>query len=206
MVGELANVSDRPWRESRVCRLQGTDAERELVRLAAAGEEAAQERLFREWRQPVYRLVSRLLSDPEEVEEATQEAFVRAFRALPRFRGKSSFKTWLFRIAMNAATTRGQRRARDCAREQTYPLSADSHQPDTESLFHAAAEAQSVREAVDELPAPLRTVVVLRYFEELECDEIAEVAGCKIGTVWSRLNQARRVLAEVLAPSRTDQG
>ena len=200
MVGELTNVSDRAVTEGRVSRLCGADSDRELVRLAAAGHEAAQERLFRHWRQPLFRLVTRFIADPEDAEEATQEAFVRAFRALPRFKGNSSFKTWLFRIAINAATTYRQRRARDRAREDAHPLCADDRQPDRDVLLREAETAHAVRAAVDELPEALRTVAVLRYYEELECGEIAEIEGCKIGTVWSRLNQARRLLADTLRP------
>ncbi|HLJ54214.1 MAG TPA: sigma-70 family RNA polymerase sigma factor [Chthonomonadaceae bacterium] len=157
----------------------------EPCRVAAArqGEPAALEWLFQTYHGAIYALCYRLLSRPEDAEDATQATFVAAFRSLPTFRGDSSVRTWLYRIASNEAMTILRRRRTapaDAPREELQ----DNRAPD--ALQRAAVSAAMRRMQPDK-----RLILALHYWEELSCDEIAAVLGVSISAAKMRLKRAR---------------
>ncbi|MGH7396404.1 MAG: RNA polymerase sigma factor [Candidatus Rokuibacteriota bacterium] len=181
--------------------------ERALIRRCIAGEAAAFEPLVEKYRQRVWRLAYQVLHDREEAWDVAQEAFVRAFHSLPSFRGQSAFYTWLFRITVNVATDRHrQRGARARAfgpervTEEEWARSTPDPRggPDQEA---ARAELRDrIRRALDALPPKARAIIMLSDVEGLSYREIAEVLNCPIGTVMSRLHNARKRLKGLLGP------
>jgi RNA polymerase sigma-70 factor (ECF subfamily) len=155
------------------------------------------------------RLLSRWVRDPAEVEDVTQEAFIKAYRALPTFRGESAFYTWLYRIAINTAknylvalgrrapTSTGFDNEEAEGFEDAEQL-RDSSTPETE--LEGKQVAAVVNKAMDALPEDLRTAITLREIEGLSYDEIASVMNCPIGTVRSRIFRAREAIATELRP------
>jgi len=157
----------------------------------------------------IIRLVSRLIRDPAEVEDVAQDAFIKAYRALPQFRGESAFYTWLYRIAVNTAknylATQGRRPESssdiDTEEAETFAdgeLLRDINTPD--SMLHTKQVAETVNRAMEALPEELRTAITLREIEGLSYEEIAEAMECPIGTVRSRIFRAREAIAEKLRP------
>ena len=156
-------------------------------------------------------LVSRMTDQPDDVDDIVQELFLRAWKGLPRFRGDAQFSTWIYRIAVNTAIKhRSKRRG-----EASLSLSAEELARGVESLVAptdaTAAQGadpmiatmrrereQEIRSAVQSLPEKQRVVVVLHYYEGMSCEEIGEIVGCSIGTVWSRLHYACKRLKGVL--------
>ena len=146
-------------------------------------------------------LVSRYINDPGEVEDVTQEAFIKAYRALDKFRGDSAFYTWLYRIASNAAknhlVAKGRRPGADATIEdaegfEQADLISESSTP--EAVLMSEELAQVVTEAMDALPEELRAALTLREFEGLSYDDIAAVLECPVGTVRSRIFRAREAI------------
>jgi len=183
--------------------------EAELLARLQAGDDAAYAQLVREQTPALLRVTGRLLRSDQEAREAVQDAFVSAFRALPRFRGESRLATWLYRIAINAALARLR------ARSQADEVSLDEWLPRFKEDGHAAepsipwpADAgperrevrERVRAAIDRLPDAYRTVVLLRDIEELTTDEAAQVLGISPGAVKVRLHRARQALRTLLDP------
>ncbi|MDY7544954.1 RNA polymerase sigma factor RpoE [Glaciimonas sp. CA11.2] len=180
-----------------------------LVERVQRGDKKAFELLVIKYQRKLMRLVSRLVRDQAEAEDVVQEAFIKAYRALPQFRGDSAFYTWLYRIGINTAknylVTQGRRA----------PTSTESNSEDAEtfddgeqlrdintpeSLLATKQIAQTVNVAMEALPDELRTAITLREIEGLSYDEIAEAMGCPIGTVRSRIFRAREAIAEKLRP------
>lgn len=181
----------------------------ELVTRSQRGDPAAFDRLVDLYQDRLYNYVARMVHDPTEAEDLTQEAFVKAFRNLPSFRGASTFQTWLYRIASNLiidAARRRRRRANTCSLEA--PLEGDEgpllrEQEDVSTPGPArdleTAELQrQVHQAIQQLPPRLRSVVVLYELQGLSYEEIAEILGCPLGTVKSRLFNARMELKQRL--------
>ena len=150
-----------------------------------------------------------LKRDPAEVEDVTQEAFIKAYRALPSFRGDSAFYTWLYRIAINTAknylVAMGRRAPTSTGFDNEEAESfedaeqlRDSATPEDE--LHGKQIANTVNKAMDALPEELRTAITLREIEGLSYDEIANVMNCPIGTVRSRIFRAREAIAAELRP------
>ncbi len=149
-------------------------------------------------------------SAPVDVEDIAQEVFVQAWRALPRFRGESRLATWLYRIATNRALKEWNRRRRGNGRVQGTPVPEEilrnlaaaaptvGRSLDPEQTIQARARDLALRQAIDSLPEKQRLVILLHYFEEYSCEEIAKVLECSVGTVWSRLHYACRRLREHL--------
>ncbi len=155
------------------------------------------------------RLLSRMVRDAAEIEDITQESFIKAYRALPQFRGDSAFYTWLYRIAVNTAknylVAKGRRAptttefdSEEAEGFEDGDLLRDIATPDAE--LHTKQVARAVNEAVDSLPEELRTAITLREIEGLSYEEIAQMMECPIGTVRSRIFRAREAIAEKIRP------
>jgi len=182
--------------------------DQELVARAQGGDRRAFDLLVLKYQHKVAGLIARYLRDPNEVQDVAQEAFIKAYRALGGFRGESAFYTWLFRIAINAAKNHLASRGRR-------PPGADMETEVAEQLDsgrrlremgtpenHLLSEeiAQTVQQALEELPDDLRTAIVLRELEGLSYEEIAEAMDCPIGTVRSRIFRARDAIDKRLSP------
>jgi RNA polymerase sigma-70 factor (ECF subfamily) len=182
-----------------------SDDDREAVRQVQAGDREAFEPLVEKYKRKVFRLAYQVLRDQEEALDVSQEAFVKAFRALPAFKGDSAFYTWLFRITMNVALDRKRQRAtrtRSLGTEDVPPeeweRTAVSTDPDPEDVATGAERRERIRKGLDSLSEHHRTIIILSDIEGLQYREIAEVLGIPMGTVMSRLHHARKRLREVL--------
>jgi RNA polymerase sigma-70 factor, ECF subfamily len=185
------------------------DIDQQLVRRAQLGEKRAFEMLVVKYQRKLARLLGRLIKDPAEVEDVTQEAFIKAYRALPAFRGESAFYTWLYRIGINTAknylVASGRRAPTSTAVDSEEAESfeegdqlRDVNTPENELISKQIA--QTVNESMEALPEELRTAITLREIEGLSYEEIAEIMNCPIGTVRSRIFRAREAIAEKLRP------
>ena len=180
-----------------------SEADQKLVQRAQRGDLRAFDLLVLKYQGRISALVSRYISDPGEVEDVTQEAFIKAYRALERFRGDSAFYTWLYRIAANAAknylVAKGRRPRSDASIEDAeafdeFGLSSDSGSP--EAIAMGDELVSVVDAAMQALPEELRAALTLRELEGLSYDDIAEVLGCPVGTVRSRIFRAREAIDE----------
>ncbi|MGA0583714.1 RNA polymerase sigma factor RpoE [Castellaniella ginsengisoli] len=180
-----------------------------LVERVRRGERHAFDLLVIKYQRKIMRLLSRMIHDPAEVEDVAQEAFIKAYRALPQFRGESAFYTWLYRIALN--TARNWQAASFRRPATVTPLENEdgetfdqidglSDQSTPESLMASRQVAQAVNEAIDALPDDLRAAIVLREIEGMSYEEIASTMQCPIGTVRSRIYRAREAIAARLRP------
>ena len=185
------------------------DADQLLVDRVKSGDQQAFNLVVRKYERKVVRLISRLVRDPSEVEDVAQEAFIKAYRALPQFRGDSAFYTWLYRIAVNTAKNYL------VAQGRRAPTTTDFDNDEAEGFEDAAALrdintpenelmskqiGKTVNDAIDALPEELRTAITLREIDGLSYEEIAKVMDCPIGTVRSRIFRAREAVAERLRP------
>ena len=175
------------------------DTDKELVRRVQAGDRSAFDLLFLRYQHKLHGLVGRYLRRPEEVEDVVQEAFIKAYRALPRFRGQSAFYTWLYRIAVNAAKNHLVSAARkpigveidgDGA-NQGDVAEALRDEDDPEGALRQAELQAAVVDAIEALPDDLRLALTLREFDGLSYAQIAEIMECPVGTVRSRIFRAR---------------
>jgi len=181
--------------------------ERALIERCRAGDVAAFEPLVEKYRQRVWRLAFQVLRDREEAWDCAQDAFVRAFQSLGSFRGQSAFYTWLFRIAMNVATDRLRSRGAQARAFGTQAIPAEEWErtaPDPQARPDQAAigaeRRERISQALDTLPPNARAIIMLSDVEGLSYREIATVLNCPIGTVMSRLHNARRRLRTALGP------
>lgn len=188
-------------------------AERDLRLIAAyrAGRERAFDELVRTYEPTVQRLLVRLNAAQADVEDLTQEVFLRVYRNLDRFRAQSSFYTWLYRVTVNVFFDHNKKRKRAdvrLARLQSALSDATGEMHDAVDPFHATLESltrQSLDRAIALLPPPFREVVALRELDDLSYEEIAVMAGVSVGTVRSRLSRARSRLKESLRPLLTPE-
>ena len=180
-----------------------------LVERAQRGDKRAFELLVEKYQHKLARLVSRLVRDPGEAEDVTQEAFIKAYRALPSFRGDSAFYTWLYRIGINTAknflVATGRRAPTstevDAEEAEGYESSELLHDINTpESLLLTKEIGTTVNAAIESLPEELRSAIQLRELEGMSYEEIAKLMDCPIGTVRSRIFRAREAIAEKLKP------
>lgn len=174
----------------------------ELARAAAKGDTGAFEQLVRLHENKVYALALRMCGNPEDAGDAAQEAFLSAWRGLPSFRGESGFSTWLYRLTSNAAIDqlrRGKRRRGETSLDDG-ELPADV--PDRGPSPQENAESVELRDAVSaglrQLGEDHRQILVLREYQELSYEEIAQVLDVDLGTVKSRISRARRALRKIL--------
>lgn len=185
------------------------EVDQQLVERAQRGEKAAFELLVAKYQRKLVRLLSRFIRDPTEVEDVAQEAFIKAYRALPSFRGDSAFYTWLYRIGINTAknylVAMGRRaptvtetEGPDGEGSEESGQVPDYNTPENELMSRQIAE--TVNKAVEDLPEELRTAITLRELEGLSYEEIASIMNCPIGTVRSRIFRAREAIAEKLRP------
>lgn len=188
--------------------------EARLVARAAAGDREAFRELFERYQRPIAALVGRMVASPDDVDDILQETFVRAWKGLPRFRGDAQFGTWLYRIAVNTAIKYRSKRKSDTAPLvslsdgeggggglEAIPADAGADPLRGGDPFHAAhkcEQEQTIRKAVHALPDKQKSVVLLHYFEGRSCEEISDIVGCSLGTVWSRLHYACKRLKGVL--------
>ncbi len=210
MPGSVSNtVSHEPTTEHSAAFPGGQTAEIDedaaLVRLARSGDTNAFGRLVARHETRVYALIARVLGangTADDVDDTAQDVFVQAWRALPRFREESRFSTWLHRIATNMAIKqwhRVKRRVPTVAAEDlpnTIRAALASDGPGPEEIAAQKARDRDLKDAIEKLPEKQRTVILLHYFEDYGCDEIAAVLGCSVGTVWSRLHYGCRKLRE----------
>ena len=182
-------------------------AEAALIERCTIGDETACADLVNSHQRMVYTLSLHLLQDPDEALDLSQEVFLRVFRTLPRFRGQSSLRTWIYRIVVNQASNRqrwwrGRRRAQQVALDEhtaahgEFPESRSYAMPD--QVLQQREIAGRVWQALDQLPFDQRAVIVLREIDGLSYEEIAVSLGVVVGTVKSRLARARESLREAL--------
>ena len=183
-----------------------------LVQQSQAGDTAAMERLILKYQNRIYNVVLRMCGNPDDAAELSQETFVKVIESIDKFKGKSSFYTWLFRIAVNLTLNHIQRNTRTATRsldaEETEPESgtqqllrdflSDERAADPAVLAQSRELCELARKCLLELEEPQRTVVVLRDIEGMDYAQIAEVLNIELGTVRSRLSRARSNLREIL--------
>jgi RNA polymerase sigma-70 factor (ECF subfamily) len=185
------------------------EIDQQLVERAQRGDKKAFELLVVKYQRKLGRLLSRFIRDAAEVEDVTQEAFIKAYRALPSFRGESAFYTWLYRIGINTAKNYLVAMGRRAPTSTEYDSEEAESFEDGEQLRDVntpEAElmtkqiANTVNETMLELPEELRMAITLREIEGLSYDDIATIMNCPIGTVRSRIFRARETIAERLRP------
>src|SRR5690349_9988282 len=185
-----------------------------IVAELKAGSEAAYAWLIGEFQQPVYGLVYRVVNDPADAADTTQEVFLKVFRGMKHFHGESSLKTWIYRIALHEASNRKRWWFRHKAREMSMePLDnevqdfhfaakdpfVDQAESPLEQFAHTEIQHR-VEEELRKVPEPYRTTVVLRDIEDMSYEEIAEITEVSLGTVKSRLTRGREALKQRLIP------
>lgn len=182
--------------------------DQELVDRVKAGDKKAFDLLVLKYQQRVINLVSRFIHDSAEVYDVSQEVFIKAYRALPNFRGDSAFYTWLYRIASNTAknflAARSRRPPQDDIEadvaEQTEAGVRLKEGDTPEKLLHQQEILSAIQAAADELPEDLRIALTLRELEGLTYEEIATAMDCPIGTVRSRIFRAREAIDKKISP------
>lgn len=178
--------------------------DRQLVRRVQQGDKGAFDLLVLKYQHKIVNLVMRYVRDPDQALDITQDAFLKAYRALPRFRGDSAFYTWLYRIAVNTAKNylaAQRRRPQDVELDfqdpEQYDLHAKLKETDTpEGLTLSRELNETVERAIAALPEDLRTAIVLRELEGMSYEEIAQTMECPVGTVRSRIFRARDAIGK----------
>ncbi|HEX9182728.1 MAG TPA: RNA polymerase sigma factor RpoE [Burkholderiales bacterium] len=197
--------------------MSDTDVDALLVERVKLGDVRAFEMLVVKYQRRIERLVGRMVRDADLVQDIAQESFIRAYRALPQFRGDSAFYTWLYRIGINTAKnylmalgrrapTSTEVEAQDAEGFEDGEQLRDINTP--ESMLLSKEIAATVNATIEELPEELRTAIQLREIEGMSYEDIARVMDCPIGTVRSRIFRAREAIAERLRPllgTRQDQ-
>lgn len=189
-----------------------SQVDKELVDRVKAGDKQAFNVLVQKYQHKLVKLISRYVHDPTEAMDVAQEAFIKAYRALPNFRGDSSFYTWLYRIGINTAknylVSQGRRPpdsdidAQDAERYDIDSRLKDQETP--EALAQRDEIERTVFKAIEQLPDDLRTAITLRELEGLTYEEIAQAMDCPIGTVRSRIFRARDAIDRRLRPLLSD--
>jgi RNA polymerase sigma-70 factor (ECF subfamily) len=192
--------------------MSAADADAVLVERAKAGDRTAFEMLVVKYQRRIERLIGRMVRDVDIVPDIAQETFIRAYRALPQFRGESAFYTWLYRIAVNTAkktlmemkrdpiVTEAARAGRDDDDERPPPDTEPSDAATPDAVLASKQIAAAVNFAVEALSEELRQAITLREIEGLSYEEIAALMNCPIGTVRSRIFRAREAIAARLRP------
>ncbi|RZL11680.1 MAG: RNA polymerase sigma factor RpoE [Rubrivivax sp.] len=189
------------------------DVDAALVERVQQGDQRAFEMLVVKYRRRIERLIARMVRDTDLVEDIAQETFIRAYRALPKFRGDSAFYTWLYRIAVNTAKKALMQLKRDPLVSETTLAGSGDDDDETsrveneltdgetpESVLASRQIARTVNDAIEALSDDLRQAITLREIEGLSYEEIAEMMNCPIGTVRSRIFRAREAISQRLRP------
>lgn len=186
------------------------EIDQQLVERVQRGDKQAFDLLVIKYQRRLARLLSQFIRDAAEVDDVTQETFIKAYRALPSFRGESAFYTWLYRIGINTAknflVTQGRRAPTtsigfDNEDAENFEEGSQLREMNTpESELMSKQIAQTVNQTLQELPEELRMAITLREIEGLSYEEIAGIMNCPIGTVRSRIFRAREAIAEKLRP------
>jgi len=169
-----------------------------LIQRFRAGEVAAFDGLVERYYQRIDRLVQQVIRNPLGAEDITQEAFLRAYRALPRFRGEASFYSWLYRIALNLCLNYLRQQANRISSVEGPEASILPAVTDPSMLLEHQERERLVRGAIDALPTHYRVAIILRDLEELSYQEIADILGIPLGTVKSRINFGKHLLRQAL--------
>ena len=196
-------------RREEVCARMGERLiDQELVLRVQKGDKKAFDLLVLKYQQKIANLISRYIRDPHEVLDVTQEAFIKAYRALPKFRGDSAFYTWLYRIAINTAknylVAQGRRPPTDDVEAETAEQMdvgvrlKETGTPENHVLTEEIS--MTVQKAIEDLPEDLRTAIILRELEGMSYEEIANAMSCPVGTVRSRIFRAREAIDKKLNP------
>jgi RNA polymerase sigma-70 factor (ECF subfamily) len=193
--------------------MSADDSDIQLVARAQAGDQRAFEMLVIKYQRRIERLIARMVRDVDLVQDIAQETFIRAYRALPQFRGDAAFYTWLYRIAVNTAKKALVGLKRDLLVSESSLSRSNDDDDETsrvereltdgatpESLLASKEIAQTVNAAIDALSPDLRQAITLREIEGLSYEEIADMMNCPIGTVRSRIFRAREAIALRLRP------
>jgi len=192
--------------------MRSNETDQLLVARVQQGEKAAFDKLVLKYQSRIINLVSRFVRNQSDAQDVTQEAFLKAYRALPNFRGDSAFYTWLYRIAVNTAknylaiqSRRSGETEQDYSEiEQIEGNSVLKDQATPEHILLTDEIEATVISAIEKLPEDLRTAITLRELEGLSYEEIATVMDCPIGTVRSRIFRAREAIDSQLAPLLKD--
>jgi len=185
------------------------EIDRQLVVRAQRGDKQAFGLLVQKYQRKLGRLLSRFIRDPAEVEDVAQEAFIKAYRALPAFRGDSAFYTWLYRIGINTAKNHlmalGRRAPTSTEVEAEEAEGFDDGEQlrdinTPESVLLSNEIARTVNATIEKLPEELRRAIQMRELEGMSYEDIAQAMGCPIGTVRSRIYRAREAISEQLKP------
>ncbi|RZV35225.1 MAG: RNA polymerase sigma factor RpoE [Chromatiales bacterium] len=188
--------------------MSNQSSDKKLVKRVQKGDKGAFDLLVLKYQHKIVNLVMRYVRDPELALDITQEAFIKAYRALPRFRGDSAFYTWMYRIAVNTAKNHlaAQRRRPmdvelDLQDPEQYDLHAKLKETDTPEGVSLSNELkETVERAIAGLPEDLRTAIILRELEGMSYEEIAQTMECPVGTVRSRIFRARDAIAKKIGP------
>jgi RNA polymerase sigma-70 factor (ECF subfamily) len=192
--------------------MSAADADALLIDRVKRGDVRAFEMLVVKYQRRIERLIGRMVRDTDLVQDIAQETFIRAYRAIPQFRGESAFYTWLYRIAVNTAKKALVELKRDPLVMESSRVSTDEGEEPSrvenelsdgetpEALLASKEIAATVNAAIDALSEDLRQAIVLREIEGLSYEEIADVMNCPIGTVRSRIFRAREAIATKLRP------
>ena len=183
-------------------------ADQALVERVQRGDKAAFDVLVRKYQHKIVKLISRYVRDHSEVYDVAQEAFIKAYRALPNFRGESAFYTWMYRIAINTAKNYLVSQGRRLPTTDIEAQEAEQYEGESSLKEYATPEGVLLRDevestiysAIDNLPEDLRTAITLRELEGLSYEEIAEAMECPVGTVRSRIFRAREAIDKKLRP------
>ncbi|MCE5314784.1 MAG: sigma-70 family RNA polymerase sigma factor [Armatimonadota bacterium] len=178
----------------------GEQTDAALVARSKVGDVAAFGELVMRYQGVVYGVVSRMVSDRDDVDDIVQEVFVISYKSIATFRCDSAFSTWIYRIAVNTTLKQMKKIKTRRAISIDDPLTRlgetlpglENDQPD--KIAEQSARNEALRKAIETLPEKHRAVVVLHYFQNCSCAEIAKILGCSVGTVWSRLHFACRKL------------
>ena len=184
------------------------ETDQELVRRVQRGDKSAFDCLVRKYQHKIIMMITRYLKDPSEAQDVAQDAFIKAYRALPNFRGESAFYTWLYRIAANSAKTHLASKGRKYANQAVDIDEAEklANAPQLQGLDTPEQELanqqiiQVINDAIEDLPDDMRMAIILREFDGMNYEEIALTMDCPIGTVRSRIFRAREAIDNKLAP------
>lgn len=182
--------------------MTAAETDQQLVARVQKGDSRAFDLLVLKYQHKIFSLIGRYVHDADEVQDVAQEAFVKAYRALPKFRGDSQFYTWLYRIAVNTAKNHLVSRSRRPPGSDVEVEDAEYYEgggalrdiETPEAALFGAELKQVVETAISDLPDDLRTAVTLREFDGLSYEDIADIMDCPVGTVRSRIFRAREAI------------